>query len=326
MGLLQPGSRSPKWQAERARLQAGEAEDTAQGAVVIAEEAVDTADGAVVIADAAVVVADGANTTALQAKDVSEAFMPDLPPQTISADYTGATIAGQLPRYIPVKRFQAGVDVTTEATWSAALLSGTATGAIGAATGLFELSALSSSSVFEITSVRGGVTLKRRQSFNRVLGTPPPSSGAGLFSAYDSSILPSNSNAYVSSNAGPMTIECGSTGEVELAAPLTMTAGGTEPVGSYFGYGVWQWRVVGGTWADVDTETMSTANVTIYEEAIGSGQSVVIDGEISISATKTGLTAGVDYEFQLQLRIDTLGTPPFLPLIAFVGTASAVTM
>lgn len=239
------------------------------------------------------------------ALDLAGAIMPDIPPVSIMADYTGVVLDGQLPRNISAQRFDGDTDVTTSATWSATTISGGATYTIGAATGVLNVTAIASTAVVEITSVYDDISRSRKVTINKVLQDPPPSSSGST--EYDSSITETTTDSYGAANAGPLTLTCGASGEVELAAPLETTT--TAPTAQGCA-GKWQVSPVGaGTWSDVDTEIASTIDA---EQDIS--------GYISVNQIATGLTAGNDYDFQLLLR-NASGSAT----IYYVGTASATT-
>lgn len=255
------------------------------------------------------------------ALSTAKARMGDIPPVTVLADYTGAVLDGQLPRNIAAIRYDGDGDVTASAAWSATLSSGDATFTIGPATGVLNLTALGSSSVIEITSEYNDISLSRLLPVTKVLGDPPPSSGAGSDSAYDNSIIATSSDAYGSANAGPLTLTCGSSGEVSLAAPLDFVAAEEAPAGSFDCFGKWQWRVPAGAWADVDTEIQSSSAAQVIDVGDGFGPFFASEGAINVAMTQAGLTSGDDYEFQLLLRNDTGNSRT----LYYTGSASAVT-
>ena len=225
-------------------------------------------------------------------------------PTTVQADYTGTVSGGQLPRDIACTRKAGNTSVTTSTTWSIAATNCTAT--IGSATGVVNITAVAASGYIDVTSVYGGVTIVDRIIVTKVTATPPASGGSGASSAYDTSINSATSTSYGSANAGTLTVTAGAAGTVTLSAYLdtSITSGtGTSCKGK------WQWRIVGGSWADVTTEISSGANATTSDT-----------GWIDVAMSKTGLTNGSDYEFQLLLRINSgTGNPLY-----FSGTASAV--
>jgi len=251
--------------------------------------------------------------TANAALDAAGAIMPDIAPVTIHADYTGVVLPGQLPRNIAAQRFAGDTDVTTSAAWSATLVSGGATFTIGAATGILNLTGLESTSIIEITSEYNDIERSKKLTVTKALADPPPSSSSGT--EYDSTIDSTTSDSYGAANAGPITITCGASGEVDLSAPLTMVVGAIS-TGQYDAYGKWQYRLSGGgAMADVDTEIVSTVPCQIVSGLVG------YEGYIEVNQQATGLTPGSDYEFQLLLR-NAFGTADTM---YYTGTASAST-
>src|SRR5690606_25754209 len=202
--------------------------------------------------------------TANAALDAAGAIMPDLPPVTILADYTGAVLDGQLPRNIAAKRFADTTDVTTEAAWTATTLSGGAVYTIGAATGILNVTAITATTVIEVTSTYDGISRSRKVTVYKTLQDPPPSSGSTT--QYDASINPTTSASYGSANAGILTITCGASGNVVLAAPLDFVA---DALGTHNAAGKWQYSAAGaGVWTDVDTESASDlATIGAVDEA-----------------------------------------------------------
>lgn len=255
-----------------------------------------------------------AQDTADAARSLAGAVMSDIAPVTVNADYTGAVLDGELPLNIACKRFQEGANVTTTSLWSLSLVSGDGVATIGDATGIVSITALDASSVWEVSSERDDNTLTRALKVEKVLSDPPPSSGTGTSSAYDSSILSSTTDAYGSANAGPMTLTCGASGEVQLSAPLTFKAATGSPDGSYGARGLWQYRPSGGgSWTDAGTEALSSTPATIEDP-------LRLAGSVTINRSVTGLTPASDYEFQLLLRGATGDAT-----LHYSGKASAVT-
>lgn len=235
---------------------------------------------------------------------------------TINADFAGAVLSGQLPRAIQATRKRGDADVSASTSWSLAAQGCTAT--IGSA-GLVEITACSASGWIDVVSLRDSVTLSARITVNRVLGTPPSGGGSGAATASDSTIANVTSASYGTVHGGPLVVRAGAAGQVALTAPLsfsTATAGGA---GTFGLRGKWQWRPVGGTWADVAAEISEQAVDEVYDEGGGAFYSLG-SGYIEVSQTKTGLTNGTDYEFQLLLRNPSGTRTRFI----FDGTATAV--
>ncbi len=248
------------------------------------------------------------------ALDLAGAIMPDIPPVTVVADYTGEVLEGQLPRNFPAQRFSGDDNVTTDADWSATLLSGDATFTIGANTGVLNLTALGASSVIEITSEYDDIPRSRRLLITKQLQDPPPSSGTVI--EYDTSITASTGSSYGSANAGPLTITCGASGEITLAAPLTFQAYETA-TGTYTCTGKWQISDAGAeTWSDVGSEQTPSVDCTIVENVS------FTDGNIQITRTASGLTPSNDYDVRLLLKS---GGAYTIYYTAHYGGASATT-
>lgn len=233
---------------------------------------------------------------------------------SVACDYTGTPKTGVLPLDVNFKlvRGTASTDVTTSATWSASLLSGSATFTIGSGTGTLNVTALSSSvAEIEVQAVYNGVTRKFVHKLEKALDAPPVGGGSGSGASSTSVISSTSSSSYGSANTSVLTCKAGSGGQVVLSAPLDFyrTSNGTGDC-----YGKWQWRVVGGVFADVTTEIHAT--VTAFKA--GAPEPANDPGSIAVNMTKSGLTAGTDYEFQLLLR--TAGSYT----LTFSGTASAV--
>jgi hypothetical protein len=136
---------------------------------------------------------------------------------------------------------------------------------------------------------------------------PATGGGGGTGSTASDSTINSVSTTSFALAAGPLTVTAGAAGTVDLSAPLTFSHGGT---GSVDTRGKWRWRIVGGSYADVATEINST-DPALQDEPNS--------GYIEVTQSKTGLTSGTDYEFELQLRrASSTGS------VSFAGTATAV--
>jgi hypothetical protein len=242
----------------------------------------------------------------------ANAQMSDIPSVIVSADYTGTIIAGQLPRLVQSRRYDDTTEVTNTSDWSATLLTGDATFAIDADTGLLEITALVASATIEVTSEYNGIERSRIVSVSKVVGDPPISTG--LATKFDSSIDPTSAATYGAANALIEDLTCGASGDVDLTAPLSFWLG-VVGIGDHHCFGKWQVSPAGaGTWSDVDTEIQSDTPAT--NAGFGGSEA----GLISINMIATGLTPASDYDFQLLLRNDS-GTDP----LYFVGTATATT-
>jgi hypothetical protein len=210
----------------------------------------------------------------------------------------GTPLPGQLPRQVKATRLKGGADVSDTTTWSVAVQGCTAT--IGA-TGIIQITAVASSGWVDALSARDGVDRPARIVVTKINALPAVAGGGGAGSAYDSTIANVDSATYGVVHGGPLVVRAGAPGVVDLTAPLEFFVLNVAPEGTFGLRGKWEWRIGGGSWADVAAEVSETAPSVVtyipfdlaYEASFGA---------ISISASKTGLTPGTDYEFRLMLR------------------------
>jgi hypothetical protein len=235
----------------------------------------------------------------------SELRLPAAP--VFNANSSG-TVTSSLPRAVRAYRYRGGVDVSATTTWSITTDGCTAT--VDAFGGI-SISAVARTGKIVVTSLRDGVELVGEFTVTKTTSAPPVSGGGGGGgggggTASDDTIASTSSSSYGGANAGPMTVTATTGGVVDLSAPLSFSTSGSSSNAS----GKWQWRVVGGSWADVASEITSSIAATAGEPD---------SGYIEVTQQKTGLTSGTDYEFQLLLRRNGgSGT------LTFSGVASAV--
>jgi hypothetical protein len=248
--------------------------------------------------------------------DVTATAVPSLsvpPLVTVNFDFTGTASPGALPATLRAVRKRGDVDVSTSTSWS---LTGSGfTGSI-ASDGAITITAVTASTIMTVVSTRDGVTLSQDVGINRVVAPPPALGGTGGTTANDSSIDSIASNSYGAAIAGPMTVKTGSVGRIDLYAPLTITRGATAPTGTFGVRLKWQWRIVGGTYADAASEVSEDTPLVVTLE---SGVYFVEDGAVTCNAAVTGLSANTDYEVQLLGRTNSGTTSR-----GMIGTASAV--
>jgi hypothetical protein len=243
-----------------------------------------------------------------------------VPAIDVAGNYDGTVKTGELTdRNVAFKLIRgSGTDVTTSAAWTATLKSGSATATIGSATGVLNVTALASTAAYEVQAVYGGVTRKFTLVINFNLDIAPTggSGGTGGTSASDSTISGPSSTSYGSAATDVLSVVAGSAGTVTLAAPLAFKLMGV--LGTRNMYGKWQWRAVGGSFADVATEILGDQEA----ESINEPPIIRMNGNIAVSMSKTGLTNGTTYEFQLLLRMAS-GASGYLTVTA-ASAASAV--
>ncbi len=236
----------------------------------------------------------------------------------INYDYTGTILASELPRDISYKLMKSGAAITSSVTWSVSTLVGTITASIsGTGTGVLSITAFSgTSATLRLQAVYAGTTRTSDVIVPKVVG-PAPTGGTGGSgnpgtTASDTTITNTTGTTYSATpNGGPLTVKAGTAGKVNLSAPLDFQRVAST-TGTSNSYGKWQWRAVGGVWADVATEILGSQAYKYPPDPLESYM-----GVLSVAMEKTGLTSGTEYEFCLLLRESSGGAQYFL------GTATA---
>lgn len=212
----------------------------------------------------------------------------------VAADYTGA-ITDTMPRLVQFKFMRQADDLTTSATWSVSVVSGTIAASIGAATGLLSLNTSSgtmTNSVLQLTAVYGTTTRTLRVTVT-VNRAPSPSSGSGGGTSASSGFSGTiNSNTMTA--IGPaLTITVGSVGAAALHADYTFTMASSS--GGLSAQWYW-WN--GTAYVALGSAVASTDNAIASDGSPGSG---------SINYSDTGRTALSSQKYQLYARTS-LGT------------------
>jgi hypothetical protein len=262
------------------------------------------------------------HVTALeQALAVGQEYMADIPAVNVSADYTGAVSpSSQLPKIIACRRYNGTTDESASSTWSATARNGGVTCSIGAATGNLTISGITASDIVDVTSVRSvnGVTITLTKALNVNLSSVAApiaadsggsASGSGGTTGTQSSF--SSFNTTTAATVCTVTAKAGSAGQIQLSAPLNITTAAAGPQGSIQSH--LQWHDGSGF---LGTEATSSPNCSVVAEGL---DYTVYDGAITSSFTKTGLTPGTSYSFDLKARNQTSTRTMYL-----YGTASAV--
>lgn len=231
---------------------------------------------------------------------------------TVFADYLGVPKPGELSKVLGYKLFKAGVQVTAGITWSAVLNTGNATfTTAGAGTCTFTITGPNNATLADESTVRLTATPATGAARNfdiliRKQNDPPPTGGTGgsgnpgtTQSTSSFSSITSTSHATISST---LTVKAGTNGQVRCTLPASFRRTPGTATGLTGMYGKIQWRVVGGTFADIAAETADSGDA---ETEVNAGDPPMNSaGSINIDVTKTGLTSGTDYEFRLQARKD----------------------
>lgn len=248
-------------------------------------------------------------------------------PVSFAADYLGTLSAGQLPKNINVVRRRGGVDVSDSTTWSIISQTGITGGTVTvSSTGVVTIPTgvtVAKTGAIEVRSVRNGTTLDATIGVTRVDAAPPVTGGGGGGTTVSDSTFNSfNSTSFVAVS-DLMTVKTGSSGQIQFSANLAVYTDAEAPgvIGTNGDMELkWQYRTVGGSFADVATAVASDPDVTTYYDSDLEAY-VMIEGYVNSSPTKTSLSTSTDYEVQLFAR-RTSSTPT--KTLYLVGTASAV--
>lgn len=210
----------------------------------------------------------------------------------------GTIVSGQLPKDLLFRLFKNGVEVTTGITWSLTILSGTITCTIsGTGVGTLNITAFSATAVVRVKATVGSLVRVYDTKITKVVAAATGGGTGGGTQVSDSTITGTSATTYPTTpNGGPMVVKTGSTAKIDFTAPLAYERN-TTALGSTTLYGKWQWRAIGGTWADVATE------ITAASASSTDGEGMTTPGDIAVTQSKTtGLAASTDYEVQLLLR------------------------
>ncbi len=231
--------------------------------------------------------------------------------------------AGQLPKTISVIRRRGGVDVSSTTTWSIISQTGITGTVTISSSGIVTIptgATIALSATIEVRSVRDGTTLDARIGVTRNDAAPPSTGSGGGTTVSDSTFSSVSGTSFVAIS-DLMTVKTGTSGQIQFSAALTTTCTAATPAITDPNSNVemkWQYRTVGGSFADVASAVNSDPDPLVYQE---SGIWFSEDGFVNSSPTKTGLSASTNYEVQLFAR-RTSSTPT--KDVFFIGTASAV--
>lgn len=256
-----------------------------------------------------------------------QATLDGVAPVTLYADYLGVFLVDQLPYNFGVVRRKGGEDVSSSTTWSivsqAGITGGTvtisSTGGVSIPTGI----SMASTASILIRSVRDGVTLETTVGVTKVTEPAPATGGTGGTTSVTDSVLTGVSTTSFTDVSDVMTVQTGSSGQIQFAADLSTTAAKTGELIDTPESNVqikWQYRAIGGTFADVASAVDSNPDVRVYED-VDLGKILIQPGAVNSSPLLTGLSASTNYEVKLVGR-RTSSTPT--KTINFTGTASAV--
>jgi hypothetical protein len=226
--------------------------------------------------------------------DVTLLVSPPSASVTLSYDYTGTIKASQTKTIQYNLKSGAGTDVTTSATWNAALISGNATFTLGSSTGLLSVTDVTSNAVISV--IANYLSKDRLASCSVVRHVDPPPTGGGGGSGTTAStgvISNTTSSSYGSPNTSDLVVTIGSGGTATLSfsGDFYKTSNGTGTA-----FGKWQ-RDISGTWTDVASESTYSYN-SFTDTSDGTSD----PGYLVVNQTVTGLTASSSQSFRLLLR------------------------
>lgn len=225
----------------------------------------------------------------------------------VNCDHTGTPLDGQLPKTSQFRLVRAGVDVTTTATWSRSVASGSVSCAIGSATGTLSVTSITSDAVVRVAAAYNGVTRVFDVKVTRSLAAPPNTGGSGGGSggtAANDTTFSAISSTAMAAITDELTVTIGSTGEATLSATSAFYS---SVSGYYEMYSVWQ-RWNGSAWIDLSSEVAGSDG---YNPMSGGGGGDVrpifetdpsYDGYFDNSLTVSGLPASSTQKFRLRAR------------------------
>ena len=222
---------------------------------------------------------------------------------TVQADSTGAILGGELPRNDFYDLIRQGLSVTTSATWTRTVLTGTVTCTVGGATGVLSTTALGSAeAIVRLTAVYGATTRTFDVKFQKQSAAPSSSSGSGGTgsNASDTSFgtTTSTSHAAISDE---LTITLGAAvTQARLICNLYPRAAAAAGAGTFESFGKGQWWD-GSAWQDVNTEVASDPDAWSFIDG-ETGALDRVSGTLTFNVTKTGLTAGSTHKFRFMAR------------------------
>lgn len=228
---------------------------------------------------------------------------------TINCSHTGAPLDGQLPKSSQFRLMRAGTDVSTSATWSRSIVSGSVTATIGASTGTLSITAITSDAVIRVAAALNGVTRVFDVRVIRSLAAPPSTGGSGGGtggSAASDTTFSTITSTAMAAITDELSVTVGSSGQVQLTASSSF---GSGYIGYFNVYTIWQqWN--GSAWVDGPSEIAGYGGYNPNPPAGGSLPPVFdndppYEGYFDNSLTITGLTVGSTQKFRLRARGDT---------------------
>ncbi len=223
-------------------------------------------------------------------------------PVDIQCDHLGNVLPGQLPLLVYAPRIRRGVDITASSTRTLTTSGGvTATLATTPNAGHIIVTSLTGASeTVELKCERAdGPTLYRTLRVRKVLA-PPPSTGGGVTTVYDTS-LDVNNGASHAPISDWLVIEVGPSGTVDLISPIEyrVSAGAEGGVATDFSL-KWIFSAdEGATTSDVGSEQSASRYGFKYAQPEPPYGYIEETGLNDCARSKTGLTPGATVRFRL---------------------------
>ena len=225
-------------------------------------------------------------------------------PATIVVPASAAGVPTQSTTNHIFKRLLGATDVSASTVWSIAASSGCTVAVAGGTVTRSGTLAPGAGGKFTLRCVRDGLTRDLAVTFVRDDAPPSYSTGGGGGGSNPGTSGSGNVSCTALNNTygtpgteSAFTCVAGTAGQVALSASVfgSIDRTGTGTVNEYL-YGKWQWRAVGGTWADVTTEAQSDYPAQFNFPGDVNGCT------IAATPTKAGLTSGTTYQFQFIVR------------------------
>ncbi|MES2754891.1 MAG: hypothetical protein V4659_09525 [Pseudomonadota bacterium] len=240
----------------------------------------------------------------------------------VAFDYLGNVLGAPLPREQPYKLFKGGVDRTTDAAWSRAVLSGSAATTMGSTGGL-GYSTLPNRTVARVSAALDGKTYSLDVEFVRD-EQPAPSSGGGGSgggtgggtTATDNTLdqVSSTTHAVISDE---LEVTVGAIGKATISLSADFETSAEAPAGFHTVYAIAQ-RWNGSSFVDIGTETICDPIASTVHD-FETGYYYPNPGHVALSYEFTGLTSGTSERFRIKARRSGGSR-----VLYFTGTAAAV--
>ena len=219
---------------------------------------------------------------------------------------TPAPALSTTPKNVFYTLIRNGVDVTTAATWTATVLTGSATVSFPSG-GQLRITAIgAATSRVRLTAVYAGTSRNFEMDIIKQIAAAPTGGGGGGGTSATTTLGFASSSTTMFTASTELVFNTGSSGIATLSGSLSIfpTVDDT-PQGTFTSYWIWQ-RWNGSAWVDVGTETISAPHLIVgrfYDPDLpGFVYTTTQEGEMNLAKTVTGLTANAEVKFRLNIR------------------------